>query len=326
MKGSVIYANSIIACKEGKLLRLQQVKRMLSAPTLIEAIKILYECGYDVGLIQNNPESIDSLIANEHEKTIKVFSGLCADSSLLRLVLLRYDYHNLKSVYKDSDDTLLYPFGNIAVKDMKAALTEKQRYLLTAHMQTALHELDTFAKENKVTSAEIELKLDKAMYSEFSELLKKIKSKTIKAYFTAEIDIQNILSFARTRVMDLPTRLAHDYFVAGGTLKKELVETIITLPPQKFSEKFINTPYYKFMQDLSSGIKNNSLADCEHNMWGYLLELSAKEKNNAFKLDPLFNWYIRKKEELKTIKLVLISKKLGLAPGVIEPKLKYYKT
>ncbi len=326
MKESPIYANAVISCREGRLLTSDRIRRMVDAPTAGDALKVLYECGYNESLIFDNPDKIDLLLSDEMERTVTLFFSLCGDEDLKELVLTRFDYHNCKVLVKaacsDFDiKTAVYPFGTEGLKE-KIYSALKSGYfgdLPPIMGETVSRLVKDFEKGFSPKAVDIEL--DKAFWCEAGRLTGSI-DKGVRAYYRTEADLINLMTYMRTRTMQLSLADAEAQYAAGGTLDTEKLSVIITAVPADIVKAFASTDYYDLLKRHIAEIENGILTGFEDSCTEYLMECAEADKDNMFTVRPLFHWYIKKIDELKTVKLIILCKSINIPSAVLRYKLR----
>ena len=264
MRPDIIYSNSIIAVRVSKqMLNQARIKAMINASTAADAAKVLLECGYT--LYEND----DAIIADERAKTMQTFIELCPDDALLYCVKAKHDYHNAKVLVKkksgkiDPNETL-YPF---AIQDLRGS----------------------FKNLEDKTDEQIET----ALYQDIAPYIQKIKSKTIKDYFRAEIDFLNMRTFAKCRLAKMsPAGL----FVEGGTQTPSQID--------------------KAAAEISDLSKFET--DCND----FLIKKTEADKNDIFSSMILFNWFIMKQQEFKAVKAILMGKRFNFSKDQIRDSLR----
>ena len=294
---SALYASGAIAVRSSRnLLTKTHIRNMINAGGATDAAKILEEVDYNREIINTNPENDDLIIADERARTVKTFRELCGDRALLYCVMAKYEYHNLKTLYKartlnnlkKSTAETLYPFA-VHSFDMNR---------LPIPLRSAVRTLESRAKFD---TAEIDLGIDMALYQDISANVKNIKTRSIADWFRAEIDIVNLRTYFKCRALKLN---GEDFFVKGGLLKPSTIKTA-TGNDENSKEALRGTPY--------AALQLTSIDDFESSAAEYLVQKSTAGKNNINTLAPLFHWYVLKQEEFKAVKTILMGKRFGFS-------------
>lgn len=321
---SILYSNAVISCRANKMINSDRIKRMVNSANFSELAKVLLECGYDENVSTHDDEQI---IRGEFAKTVETFQELCPDGNLLTGVLLKYDYHNAKVFYKSKFREInlsetVYPLGNIEPSKLKEQILSKNYAKLPESLRKALSNLDKKFLSQAVTSAEIDLEIEKAMYEDIVRTVSKMKNKSIKNYFKTEIDLLNIKTWAKCRLYLSDESLPDTLFVAGGKLEKKELNVIYQSELSKIKSAFSASEYYDLMAQLVECLERKDLTDFEDYATIYLTKVSGKRKSDLFDVSVLFNWFILKLEELKAVKVILTGKKFNLSKHQLRENLR----
>ena len=311
---SILYTNAIISVRSGKVLTLDRVRRMIVAPDAPSSAKILFECGYDELLLTEKPDREDLIIAAEMKRTVETLKELCPSPLLLDILLSKFDYHNAAAVYnhmrsdtdiKNLPTDSIYPFGLVGFEKVKNAVAKRDYAVLPEPMREALL---GFNKDNP-SAFGVELGLVRAMYADILPKVRKLGNSGIKEYFRVEVDFANMLSFAKMRLYG---KMEKSPFIEGGKATESQVNSIMSKNPGAVKAGFASLPYSDVTYALAEGLESLDLAPFERASANYLIGQSKKGSDDSFSLNPLFSWWVEKWEELRTVKTILVGKKLGM--------------
>lgn len=311
---SIIYSNAIISVRSSKMLNVDRIRRMIAAQTATDAAKILFECGYDEKILTTQPDRVDLIIAREREKTVREFAELCTDDNLRNCILARFDYHNAIAIYIDNNATeSVYPIGNIDVGVLRAAVQKKNYSPLPDNLAMALVSLD---RMNGATATEVEVTLNRVMYT---EIFSRITKGAIHDYFRAEVDFLNLRTAAKIKIF------GGDYknlFIDGGLATEEQINNLLSKKAETIKSALIHTNYDRVLDVLLTGIENEDLTIFENTANAYLILLSEERADSLFSVNMLFHWFVKKTEELRIVKKILMEKKFGKSREQLREELK----
>ncbi|MCL2570561.1 MAG: V-type ATPase subunit [Firmicutes bacterium] len=283
MRPCQLYANAFISVRSYKQMFTQaRIRAMINAETIQDAAKVLLECGYSPQLISTSPEKDDEIVATERAATVEKFTELCSDANLLYCVIAKFNYHNAGLRYKNS----------LGLSELDETLYPFADYVeefstdalsLPKPLKEAFMQLKNISD---VTATQIDSIITHALYTDIASHVKKIKNKAIRNYFAYEVDFLNI----RAVIKGMDANL-----LPGGKLNKQQVTA-------KAAE----------IKDLN---------EFEDESWAELSKLSAIDNNDIFKLNLLFYWFMRKQEELRVVKTILMGKKFGFTNDQIRESL-----
>ncbi|MDR0856335.1 MAG: V-type ATPase subunit [Clostridiales bacterium] len=315
MQGSKIYANAIISARTGKLLTPDRIKRMLDAVSAVDAVRVLYECGYDESIIADRPQDIDMLIADETAKSVALFVELCADRALHDVVLKRFDYHNAKVFIKaratgETETDALYPFGLLPAGVIEAAVTSGDVRALYKGLGAAV---DGLGRAEAPTAREIDTALDKAYYADVAVQAKRIGSLTLRNFYAVQADVTRLTTVLRARRLGFGAAETESRLLPGGRLSPEAALSLLTADAAGVNAVLAGTAYAPLAAPfVAAAGDGEALADFERTAAQFVLAVLDKQKDDLFTLTPVFYFLQRKLSDLKVVKLILTGKNYAL--------------
>lgn len=302
---SIIYSNAIVSVRSSKMLTVDRIRRMVAAQTAADAAKILFECGYDEQLLTTQPERDDLIINAERKRTIEEFNKLCPDKNVKYCVMARFDYHNAMTLYgreaNQVDPDALYSLGNIDLDKLKTAIAKKSYTALPDPMASALSRLD---KNSEPSPIQTEVELSRAMYQDIFANAKR----NIAEYYRAEVDMMNLRVAAKSKLFG---QKYENMFVEGGTIAESSVRSLLTKNPNDVKVAVANPKYSKVLDALVTSMNAVNLVEFENVAGETLIEISKNNSDDLFSINMLFYWFIKKMEELRIVKTILMGKKFG---------------
>lgn len=305
---SKIYANAVAAYNEGRLLSGEKIRRLIDAD-FSDTIKMLYDYGYGGGIMNESSYDIDAFISMETAKLVDYVVTDSPNQYLTNILINRFIYLNAKAIYKNkfikSDiDKTIY---NLEINaEIKKAVETADYNGLSIFLSDAFKLLDESFLDKKVKPQEIDLTLTKAMYAENFTAVKKSKSKMMKDYLTAEIDLTNILSMSRAKLLGLNEAAAKNLIIEGGILQDDDIMSILKADNATISNIFMMTPYYDAVVML---LENNDLVQFETCIDEYLYLLTSKNSNDMLTFSPFINYFFAQLMEFKVVKTILVCQK-----------------
>jgi V/A-type H+-transporting ATPase subunit C len=323
LQDSVIYANSIIKIREKRLLNGDREKRMIDAPSVSDAVKVLYECGYSENLITENGGDDGALIADELQKTVGLFSELCCDVTLYGIVMKRFDFHNAKVAFKGrvtgkTDAGALYPFGFLPPQKITAAVKTGRFGDFYDALKDAAAKLFKRSETALLSAQAIDIELDAAYFGLLAELVPKLKNGVVRDYYRAHADITNLNTVLRCRRLGFDAAHTRERLVAGGTISAQDLVDALGAEPTAYAARFLNTPVFglvkKFCAALSDAEERPAFAAAASRFSADILE---KGKDDIFSVAPLFRYFEQKLGDLKRVRYILTAKRCKIDPKVI---------
>ena len=260
----------------------EKLRRIVECKQVSDAFKMLGDYGY----AYSEGQSVDGFIVGETNRLIEFVTDNAPSEKLKEALLARFKYNNAKLAYK-SRFAPVPGDGYYAVDLDVKAIADGDYSDADAFLADALTALD---EQKCVNPLEIDLALTRAMYAYVLSLGLPI----IKKYFRAEIDMKNILSFARMQKLNI----TGDQFIQGGRVDVSRFE-------DDFTDYLEQTPYAEYAlrmaeNDFSDLWKSELEAD------DYLLCMTRRDVADYGSLKPFLNYYTETLIELKTVKTALV--------------------
>lgn len=283
---TVIFANTL-ALQYSARLDGERLRRVVEAPTVDAALKMLGDYGYTY--TQRN--SIDNFVVTETDRLIDFITEVSPSDKARDALVAPFWYNNVKLAYK-SRFTEVPADGYYQVGCEPSLIARGDYSECDKHLEKALGALDEAGEK---APREIDLAITRAMYKHILSC----GIGVIKKYFRTEIDLKNLLTAARLRRLGLN----RDEFIDGGTLKKsELMESLTV---KNFYGCFMGTPYEDAAEELENdGFKTLQRFESEADDHLFFMTDSLCAKMSTY--EPFLNYYTRARVELKAIKTALV--------------------
>lgn len=312
-QSSYIFANARVKVLENQLLTSEKFNRMIDSLNAEDALKILYESSYGQGVDIESVYEFEKLLILESEKMALFLEAMSPDINATKCFLTKFDYHNAKALTKAkylrlSDASFMcYSNGQIEIAKLRDWINADDYSSLPKPMADAIHQIDVFFASEKRNSKYIDTLLDKAMYRDIFEILKKCKSDLVVDYFKTEADLINILTASRFKISNIPSKDYAEQFIDNGSVSLPMLVSFIDAPEIGAKETFKQTKYKELVLSIIEKIiKEENLAEIEKNIDNYLFNIFFKNKNDFFGLAPLISYYIAKQNEIKNIRIIMV--------------------
>lgn len=323
-----LYAVTRVRSLETKLLDKAKIERMIDTKNAEEVVKVLAETEY-ASLVSEMSSALDyeMLLLKELEKTYVFLREIAPSKEIETLFLIKYDIHNLKVLLKSSllgveYDELLINIGSIPVAKLKEMVKEKNFRDFDPIIDDALQGIFSDVSETPDPQS-IDLVLDKCQFQIMYDLAKQSKSSFLMSFISAQIDMVNIKSFLRIRVMGLGKDFLNKVILSNGKIDNDFYEKYFDEPIETIAEKLWATDYYKVIQEgLESYIKTKSFTTLERLIDDFILELAKKGKYVAFGIEPIVGYLMAKENEVKIIRIIMVGKINDIPNEIIRERLR----
>lgn len=322
------YAVGRVRAVEARLLDRATYERMIDAPDVYTAFKVLEEAGYahvDSPVKERLP--IDEILDEEELKLLRFVKETSPDERLTELVTLRHDYHNLKvmlkaKLYNVSPKGAMSRLGSLSAESIREALDGEARALpreftLAMEKAMAVHSL-------RPSPEVIDIIIDKEMHEALLERAKAIGIPFLTLQVQREIDFLNLSIFLRARKMKRDKWLVDRAFVSGGNVD-----------PGKLSRAYEDESTDSLMDVLSGtgyefiarrGLKlleeGESLSEIERFFEDAVTRSIRQARYVPLGPEPLIGYILAKQQELQIARLVIAGKTAGVSRESMRERLR----
>lgn len=314
-----LYANGRIAVMTAKLLGADKFNRLAECINILEAMKVLSECGYATTNAAGN--DYEHVLNSETDANLALLAELCFDKNALSYFLCRYDYHNAKVLMKRKyarregiDGCFLNASQDIPA--MQEAIVNDDYSGFSRIMAEACDAVDTKFAEGNRSPQTVDRILDVAMFAEMHERAKKCSASVVKKLCKWEADTANIALVYRLKKASYSVQALNDWFVCGGTISKNQLEKFWKTgecdgPLSEDVKKFcslctVDNANLSAAEAIKTEIRNKIVADCA----------------DSLSIQPVVSYFLRKSDEIDKVRFVLVSIKNGVGSEVIKNALK----
>lgn len=351
------YAVGRIRVLETRLLDSTVIQRMLEADSPQAALDALANTEYETPLSKIESESdFEVALRGEMERIYALADKLTQDKELTDIFRIKWDFHNLKVLLKqkylqsitdiqkhptDVSDILVQS-GLEDLDELKEAVMSedgKSRRRLPQYLQEAIAEVES-EFEVEIDPQLIDIVLDK--HTQVLNYQRASKySRFLQNYFLISIDLHNIKSLLRVKILCQSPRSRLSQRGAGGDfLRKVLLDNgrctrkEVHPTPELFLNQFEEsipnfagsikqTDYYELVAaGIQSWTENHSLGVLEKLADNYLLNYLKQAKYAILGVEPLLSYLLAKEHEIKLIRIIMIGKLNGLPSASIRERLR----
>ena len=309
MSSTYIYAGTRAKTLERKLLSETQLELLVSAKSVDEMHKVLYDTYLAPYLSKKNSNTITDSLDKSIVDVKKTLRSISPHPEILNILWIKYDFHNLKTILKAkkanlSDETI---FTNCF--KMGTVSPEK---LLKSYMDHTLQHINPYLKEATDTALEakqvfeIDLSMNKNYFRSILGLAEKSKYPFIIKFVTLLIDLFNIKASLRADTLEKLEQ--KDVYVQGGTISQEelaLKDNIIKLLHRFGGEK-------QWLSAIEESEKTGKCSALEKVADEYVSSFLKKESLLVFTPASLFSYFYAQKNNAQIIGAILIAKKTGM--------------
>ncbi|MEA4921909.1 MAG: V-type ATPase subunit [Eubacteriaceae bacterium] len=311
-----VFADAYTGCYASRLMKWQDLIRMVNCPDLSSAVSVLQEFGYGESKELADGD-VEAFIRREQTKLFEMIFKNLTGREEMAPYLFPFDYHNIKVCLKSEllgitpDDNYLISTGDIDWMEMVAMIRERNYDRMRLVMRDAVTEaLDMYGRGGD--PQEIDLILDKACYKDMADSVRETESEFLTDFMEMKIDTLNLKSFARLRIIDRPWSFFKKIFIEGGSLREDFFLGCYEESFSQIAERMIDGGLKKALAEGGRELDE----DGDFILYEKLLDDALMEHNKkAFfvttGIEPIAGFWYGKEGELDNVRMILHGKLTG---------------
>ncbi len=319
-----IYASSRIRVFEKKLLKREQLQRLVQAGDEKNFLHLLQETDYG-SYIQNvkRPEDFHKAMDSSWLYNLKEVLEMARDKEVVEVLAARYVYHNLKVLVKEEilgEDlsALLLELPAMDVDSIRNRLSREDKKEVPEAIYRALEDY-----EDKKDAQRIDLILDRAYYEEMLAKVEKLEDSFLTSFVVRSIDYSNAKALLRLKAQGLDYEALEDIYIPGGRIERESFNRLYKEEPGQVLEslgKEISDSTLKRARAVYEA--TGSLSAVEKLMEDALMDFTRDNRRVTYGPEVLFGFLLAKEREIMNLRMVYTSIIAGIAPEKIEERLR----
>jgi len=322
------YAVGKIRALEKRLLDRARMERMIDARSPEEALKVLFEAGYESGSDDYaDVYEYENLLKNEQVKVYKLLKSIAPEPEAFDIFLFQNDYHNIKVLLKaeflgQNNDYMLIDTGTVPVAELKKIIAERNLTQMPDTMQNAVEEcIDVFNRTNDPQA--IDIILDRATFQQMQEYAAKSGYKFVSGLVQLITDLTNIKIFLRGRSTGKKWDTLQKILLPGGSIDKKVFIEHLDDTLESFVNSIKSKPYGSICEEGIENFNNTgSLSKLERLTDNYIMSYIKKAKYVALGIEPLIAYLWAKENEIKNARIIMVGKINNISSEVIRERLR----
>ncbi len=306
------------------MLSRERMERMLEAPTVEDAVKVLVECGYpDVEKV--TPSSIDHMLAEVRQRIFDDLYLYAPDKRLIDVFKIKYDYHNakvmLKSEAKGVDaKSLLIDLGQVPVDRLKDRIRTSELAGLPGSMsQGIIRARDTLGNTRNPQLSDFIL--DQAYFNDMQTLARDAESKFLSDYVRIMVDAVNLKSLVRTLRMGKNVEFLKSVLFVGGNIDAERVASSVGAGTFT-TDAYANSTLKDAAEAGAAAASGGPLTLFEKLCDDAVIDYAKNAKFTGISEAPVIGYLIAKDAELIATRIILSGRLAGLSAQTIRERLR----
>ncbi len=319
------YAVARVRGMETRLLDRQWIERLLSE-SADGAIKALADSAYQDAVADvDTPEAIEIGLEKATAELLTTIAEIAPDPELIDLFRIRWDYSNLKSFLKASllkigsgDAGIVDGIGTVPAAALEEAVRDRNYTMLPGFLANAARDASAAYRDQGELSI-IDQILDSSLWKH--ALAAAAGNGFLTNYFRTEIDLINIKTFMRIKVMNRDQGDLARAFIPGGTLDLSFFRAAQGEPVDSFARSIEYGRYGALAEVLRESSPENRYAielACDN----ILIQFVERAKTVAYSIEPLVAFILYRTIEIKLVRMALVAKLDGIERGEVEGRLR----
>lgn len=313
---------------ETRLLDRIKLERIIDSPNAESALKILFDNNYggQVSGVQK-PEDYELLLGEELKALYQLMYEITPEKSLIDLLSVRYDYHNMKVLLKAKAlnkqlDYLLAPNSIVPAETLKECIQTENYKLLSEIMKEAIETTESVYKKS-IDPQDIDVVLDRYLYKDMIQRAQLIGDAYAIDYLKTTIDFINIKTFIRIRKQKKERQFLSEVLLEGGSIECSVFLGLMSDPVENLVVKLAYTKYHNILKEgFEEYAKSKKVNTLEKLMDNYLMDYIKQGKYVSFGIEPLFSYLLAKETEIRNVRIIMVGKINNIAPTVIRERLR----
>ncbi len=313
------FAVAKVRALETLLLSRATLVDLANASDFAAALDMLSSTEYTLSSGVKDFEQVEQMLLQKRSEVRDLFVSLMLDDPLVQLLKEKDDFANLRLALRrqltDKPVGIDYSDGGSIPADEFQQIFEQEDYTpLPDYMQEAIEDaVLAYYKNKNVRDIDFALDASQARYK--ISTARELKSDFLEGLFRIQVDILNIKTMLRLKFTESELR---DVFVEGGYLEIERLKHGLDAGYEAVSDLFFATPYYEMVD---SGIDylsaNKSFLKLDAGADKYIAGFLKQTQQITAGPQPVIAYLLTKKGKIRTVRLILTSKKNNLQTQLI---------
>ncbi|MEW5866992.1 MAG: V-type ATPase subunit [Bacillota bacterium] len=327
LESKYAYATGRVRVLETRLLDRGRLDRMIDAPDVEGALKVLAEAGYvRVQLSERTHPVIEDIMAGEEQKLVTVVRETSPDAQLVEVITARWDFHNLKvmlkaKLHRMSPERAIARHGTVNPAIIERAIEGDPRDL-APHFALAL-EAAKVAHARRPVPESIDIAIDREMYRFLLDSAKALRISFLIRLIRREIDLLNLAAFFRGRRMGRDKGFVSEALVPGGEVDAAGLAAAYDQPFDTLLQSLAGTGYEAVAREAISAVSEGKpLTEFERLSDVAMVRLIREARYAPLGPEPLVGYIYARMRELGLVRLILVGKTSGMSRESMRERLR----
>lgn len=264
-----------------------------------EFIKTLIDLGYG----NTNSNNLEEIINSEILTTKTYLDSITPDKRHTDLFYFASDAINIKAMYKNKFFNVkqdIYVNFGVFDKELLTKAIYHEDYQGLSKSLIKLFKAINRQLEGITSPRELSAIIDKAI---FNYIFKENSNQTLKVYFKAFVDFNNVVTFVRSRNLNWQVDKFLEMFIDGGEIDKNVFLSAFEV--SKDTESFFKDYYQdKIAKGLKAYFEKEDLDVLERYFDKLILTIMQEYRHDSFGIGPIIYYFLEKQAEAKNIRMI----------------------
>lgn len=310
------FAVGKIRVLETRLIDRNFFNNLIMLDNLGSAISRLQETPYSMFL--KDKSYWEKGLESNYNYTLNIITKIVPEPGLIKILRLRYDFHNIKIIFKSKLNILdmekfeyFLDLGTIDIKTLSDGILKEKYSLLPEHIVRVVK--DTWHRISKDKDPQlVTILLDRWLYHTLFHEAER-KNTFLERFFSTWIDLYNIKTFLRAKKLEKGKEFFDTYFLHHGTIDRHKFKKFYEDSVPDIIEKLVTSPYFEIVQILlSTWAQDRSLIKVDKAIDDFITRILRRSRLKTFGIEPIISYIWAKEMELKNCRLILTAIQYGL--------------
>ncbi len=302
--------------------------RMAESEDLSSALRLLNDTSYQEYFAKlEKPEDYEIALKDALQDLYKKFSQMLKSPEVVDLLTMKYEYHNLKVMLKEKISGhdyshMFIDIGDFDYEELREDFESGDRAQLDTRYAGVINKVyDDYLVQKDPQL--IDIYTDRAYFENLKELADKLDVDMFKQYVEDLIDFTNIRTLLRAQNQNIDLHFLDKIIISGGTID------IDKFKDNLFAKVDENSPliksariYYYLRESIKDYSNTKSLSAFEKSMDDYIVSLIKEAKKVTYGPEVPFAYLMAKENEIRNLRIVLVSKLNNLPKNFIKERLR----
>lgn len=323
---SYIYSSAKLRALEPKILDQTDIERMVDAPDLESAFKVLNDTDYADNLLDLAPAEYRKALSEDYLQTYKLLQEVSPNRDLVKIIFLDRDLVNIKLLVKakyfDLDiNDILKENCVYRTTDLKNYILEKVDTGLDVDIKNLIDEALKNLPEDSSPDL-IDTQLSKGYFALLEKIAKRMKNELIKDYVKTLINSSNILTILRGKRLNLDKTKMAGKLINGGSLNLIKLGDAYAEDIKNLRNVIANAFDKTVVESFDQYTADDILFNLEKALEDYKTRLISKARLIAAGPEVILYYHLAKQNAVSNIRIIMTGKENGINSEEIKKTLR----